>query len=72
MISTVTMTMTMVAAASIGALTATLLISLLATKEIISADTKLKVLGNSLNIGILPLLISFAFAVAYKAIMVLS
>ena len=76
MISTVTTTVTvatLAAGAALGTLAVSLLIFLLATKEIVTADTRrsLKVFGRSLDIGILPLLISFALIVAFKIIEVL-
>lgn len=72
MISTVTTTVTTVAAlaagAALGALATILLIFLLASKEVVTADTRrpLRILGRNLNIGILPLLIIFTLIVAFK------
>jgi hypothetical protein len=77
MISTVTTTVTTVATlaagATLGALATLLLISLLATKEVVTADTRqnLKTFGKSLDIGILPLLIVFALIVAFKILEVI-
>ncbi len=76
MISTVTTTITVAtlsAGAALGALSTVLLIFLLASKEIVDADTRqtLKALGRALNIGILPLLISFALIVSFKVLEVL-
>jgi len=78
MISTVTTTVTTVATlaagATLGALATLLLISLLTAKEVVSTNTKrhLTVLGSSLNIIILPLLVSFTLIVAFKILEVLS
>ena len=77
MISTVTTTVTvatLAAGAALGTLAVSLLIFLLATKEIVTADTRrsLKVFGRSLDIGILPLLMSFALIVAFKVLEALS
>jgi len=77
LISTVTTTVTvatLATATALGALGITLLIFLLATKEIVTADTRrsLKVLGRNLDIGILPLLVCFTLIVAFKALEVLS
>lgn len=77
MISTVTTTVTvatLAAGAALGALAMSVLIFLLATKEIVTADTRrsLKVFGRSLDISILPLLISFALIVAFRVFEVLS
>ena len=77
MISTVTTTVTTVATlaagATLGALATALLIFLLATKEVVTADTRrpLRIFGRSLDIGILPLLISFTLIVAFKVIEIL-
>ena len=76
MISTVTTTITVAtlsAGAALGAISTVLLIFLLALKEIATADTRqaLKVFGRALDIGILPLLISFALIVSFKVLEVL-
>jgi len=76
MISTVTTTVTvatLAAGAALGALAVSFLIFLLATKEIVTADSRrsLKVFGRSLDIGILPLLMSFALIVAFRVLEVL-
>ncbi len=76
MISTVTTTITVAtlsAGAALGALSTVLLILLLASKEMVTADTRqtLKALGRALDIGILPLLISFALIVSFKVLEVL-
>ena len=76
MISTVTTTITVAtlsAGAALGAMSTVLLIFLLASKEMVSADTRksLKALGRALDIGILPLLISFALIVSFKVLEVL-
>jgi len=78
MISTVTTTVTTVATlafgAALGALGVTLLISLLVAREIATADTRrsLRLFGRNLDIGILPLLISFTLIVVFKALEILS
>jgi len=76
MISTVTTTITVAtlsAGAMLGAMSTVLLIFLLASKEMVDADTRqtLRMLGRTLNIGILPLLISFALTVTFKILEVL-
>ena len=76
MISTVTTTITVAtlsAGAMLGAMSTVLLILLLASKELVDADTRqtLKTFGRTLNIGILPLLISFALTVSFKILEVL-
>jgi len=76
MISTVTTTITVAtlsAGAMLGAMSTVLLIFLLASKEMVDADTRqtLRMLGRTLNIGILPLLISFTLIVSFKVIEVL-
>ena len=76
MISTVTTTVTVAtlsAGAMLGAMSTVLLIFLLASKELVDADTRqsLRMLGRTLNIGILPLLISFALTVSFKILEVL-
>jgi len=73
MISTVTTTITVAtlsAGAALGAMSTVLLIFLLALKEMVTADTRqtLKVFGRALDIGILPLLISFALIVSFKVL----
>ncbi len=76
MISTVTTTITVAtlsAGVALGALSTVLLIFLLASKEMVDADTRqsLRMLGRTLTIGILPLLISFALIVSFKVLEVL-
>lgn len=76
MISTVTTTVTVAtlsAGATLGAISTVLLIFLLASKEMVSADTRqaLQAFGRALTIGILPLLISFALIVSFKVLEVL-
>ena len=77
MISTVTTTVTTVATlaagATLGALSTLLLIFLLATKEVVTADRRqiFKAFGKSLDIGILPLLIVFMLIVAFKILEVM-
>ena len=76
MISTVTTTITVVtlsAGAMLGAMSTILLIFLLASKEMVDADTRqtLRMLGRTLTIGILPLLISFTLIVSFKILEVL-
>ena len=77
MISTITTTVTTVATlavgATLGALATLLLISLLATKEVVTADARriLRAFGRSLDIGILPLLMVFALIVAFKILEVI-
>ncbi len=73
MISTVTTTITVAtlsAGAALGALSTVLLIFLLASKEMVDSDTRqsLRMLGRALDIGILPLLISFALIVSFKVL----
>jgi hypothetical protein len=50
-----------------------LLIFLLASKEMVTADTRqaLQAFGRALTIGILPLLFSFALIVSFKVLEVL-
>lgn len=78
MISTVTTTTVTTVAmlsmgATLGALASILLILLLATKEVATADTgrALKVFGRSLDVGIVPLLLSFSLVVFFKVLEVL-
>ena len=76
MISTVTTTITVAtlsAGAMLGAMSTVLLIFLLASKEMVDADTRqtLRMLGRTLTIGILPLLISFMLIVSFKILEVL-
>ena len=76
MISTVTTTITVATltfGATLGAMSTVLLIFLLASKELVSADSRrsLVALGRALTIGILPLLISFTFIVSFKVLEVL-
>ena len=76
MISTVTTTITVAtlsAGAALGAMSTVLLIFLLALKEMVTADTRqtLKVFGRTLDMGIMPLLISFALIVSFKVLEVL-
>ena len=76
MISTVTTTITVAtlsAGAMLGAMSTILLIFLLASKEMVDADTRqtLRMFGRTLNIGILPLLISFTLIVSFKILEVL-
>ena len=77
MISTVTTTVTTIAmlslGATLGALASAILIFMLATKEVATADTRrsLQTLGRSLNIGIIPLLMSFALIVFFKVLEIL-
>jgi len=75
MISTVTTVTvaTLSAGAMLGALSTVLLIFLLASKEMVIADTRqpLKAFGRTLTIGILPLLISFTLIVSFKVLEVL-
>ncbi len=74
MISTVTTTtvttiVTLTGAASLGALATILLISLLGTQEVATADKRrmIKGLGKRLNVSILPLIVVFSLIVAMKA-----
>ncbi|GAH64379.1 unnamed protein product [marine sediment metagenome] len=76
MISTVTTTVTvatLAAGATFGAISTVLLILLLASKEMVDTDTRqtLQAFGKALNIGILPLLISFTLIVTFKILEVL-
>ena len=77
MISTITTTVTTVATlaagASLGALATMLLISLLSTKEVVTADTRriFMVFGRNLDIGILPLLMTFTLIVTFKILEVI-
>ena len=77
MISTVTTTVTVITSSSagvmLGAMSTVLLILLLASKEMVSADTRrrLQAFGTTLNIGILPLLLSFTLIVSFKILEVL-
>ena len=76
MISTVTTVTvaTLAAGVTLGAMSTVLLILLLASKEMVTADTRqaLRVFGRTLTIGILPLLISFTLIVSFKVLEVLS
>jgi len=78
MLSSVTTTVTTVATlasgAALGAFASALLILFLATKEVASADTRrpFVVLGRALDVGILPLLMSFGLIVALKVIEILA
>jgi len=75
MISTVTTVTvaTLAAGVTLGAMSTVLLILLLASKEMVTADTRqaLRVFGRTLTIGILPLLISFTLIVSFKVLEVL-
>ena len=77
MISTVTTTVTTVATlaagAGLGVLATVLLISMLSTKEVVSADTRLPFqrFGRSLNITILPLLFVFSLIVMLEVVKIL-
>ena len=77
MISTVTTTVTTVATlaagSTLGALATMLLISLLSAKEVVTADTRriFTAFGRSLDIGILPLLMTFTLIVAFKILEVI-
>jgi len=77
MISTVTTTVTTIATlsfgAALGSLATVFLILLLASKEVLTGDSRapLRLLGRTMDIGILPLLISFALIVAFKVLEVL-
>jgi hypothetical protein len=67
-ISTFTTTIATLSAGTIlGALSTVLLIFLLASKEIATADTRQtpQAFGRALTIGILPLLISFTLTVSF-------
>lgn len=78
MISTVTTTVTTVATLTVGvmlgALATALLILLLATKEVVTADSrrKLQIFGRSLDLGVVSLLIVFALIVIFKVIEILA
>ena len=76
MISTVTTTITVATltfGSTLGMMSTVLLILLLASKELVSADSRkvLVAFGRTLTIGILPLLISFTFIVSFKVLEVL-
>jgi hypothetical protein len=75
MISTVTTVTvaTLAAGVTLGAMSTVLLILLLASKEMVTADTRqaLRVFGRTLTIGILPLLISFTLIVSFRVLEVL-
>lgn len=78
MITTITTTTTTVVAAvafgaALGAVASAILILLLAAKEIASADGRpwTRALSKALNIGIWPLLLSFALIVIAKVLEVL-
>jgi hypothetical protein len=78
MISTVTTTTVTTVAmlslgAALGALASAFLILFLATKEVATADTRrtLKVFGRSLDVGIVPLLLSFSLIVFFKVLEIL-
>jgi len=73
--TTVTTTVaTLAVGAALGAFASALLIVFLATKEVAAADSRrpFVVLGRSLDVGILPLLMSFAMIVALKVIEILA
>ncbi len=73
-ISTLTTTIaTLSAGATLGVMSTVLLILLLASKEIATADTRqpTQALGRALTIGILPLLISFILIISFKILEVL-
>ena len=79
MITAVTMTITTIVSmlllgAVLGMAASILLILLLAAKEIASTDSKpsLKHLSKALDVGIWPLLVSFALIVALKIVEVLA
>ncbi|MEM3549497.1 MAG: hypothetical protein QXV01_00165 [Candidatus Bathyarchaeia archaeon] len=71
--TTVTTVATLAAGAALGALASALLIFLLAGKEIATADSRLplRFLGKALDVGIAPLLVSFALIVVFKVIEIL-
>jgi len=77
MISTVTTTVTTIATLSfgvtLGSLATIFLILLLASKEVLTGDSRapIRLLGRTLDLGILPLLISFSLIVAFKVLQVL-
>jgi len=79
MISTVTTTtvttiVTLTTGTSLGVLATMLLISLLGTQEVATADKRhsLKALGKYLNVSILPLLVVFTLIVTFKIIEVIA
>lgn len=59
---------------SIGALATILLVSLLGTQELATADTRrsIRALGKYLNVSILPLLVVFMLIVAFKIVEVIA
>lgn len=72
-VTTVTTVATLAMCATLGAFASALLIFLLATKEIVTADARrsFKAFGRSLDIGILPLLLPFALIVFLKVLEIL-
>ncbi|MBC7129984.1 hypothetical protein H5T51_02035 [Candidatus Bathyarchaeota archaeon] len=73
MISSVT-TVATVFGATISIVAVIFLISLLATKEILTTDTKhiLRTLGKNLDVAIWPLLLAFTLIVAIKILEILA
>ena len=66
--TTVTTVATLATGATLGALGILLLAMLLGAKEVVAADPKtvLRVLGRSLDIGILPLMMTFTLIAIFK------
>ena len=65
---------TLALSGTLGAVTVFLLISLLSTREIVTADSRrtLKAFGRSLDVGIIPLLVVFAVIVVTATIGILA
>lgn len=72
--TTVTTVATLAVGAALGAFASALLILFLATKEVVTADSRrqLVFLGKALDVGILPLLMSFILIVVLKVVEILA
>ncbi|MEM2153219.1 MAG: hypothetical protein QW241_08930 [Candidatus Bathyarchaeia archaeon] len=72
--TTVTTVATLAVGATLGVLASALLILLLATRNVVTAEPKrpLMLLGRALDVAILPLLLSFALIVILKVIEILA
>ncbi|MEM2293785.1 MAG: hypothetical protein QXX41_10970 [Nitrososphaerota archaeon] len=72
--TTVTTVATLAVGAALGAFTSALLILFLATKEVVTVDSRrqLVFLGKALDVGILPLLMSFILIVVLKVVEILA
>ena len=70
-VNTTTTAATLTAGATLGFMSALLLISLLVMKELSAVDTRLRFLERALNVSIAPLLMIFALIVSIRILEVL-